>query len=119
MAGLTRRAPYKPDRPSARKKGVLYGQAPVALPDAAPKEIAMALASLCDSADVVPGQGGMYDPLRDEYTVIGKSKETGKAQDFKVQGFEVAVLIGFLRQLNGGRFDQHAITRAFGERPGV
>ena len=115
MAGLVRRRLYKPERAPARKRGVLHKQAPVACPDANTYEIAMALASLCESAGFIIGRGGEYDSLRDEYKLIGKSLATGKAQDVTVKGFEVALLINYLRALNGGaKFDKRAMTKALG-----
>lgn len=116
--GLAKRRLYKPERRAARKKGVLHGNAPLACPDASNTEIAMAIFSLCDEAGVVIGQSQGYDALKDEYTVTGKSKTTGVAQDWRVKGFEVALLIGFLRQVNGGRFDKQAITKRLGRRVG-
>lgn len=115
MAGLAKRRLYKPERRTARKRGVLQDQAPIACPDANHYEIAMALASLCQASGVAPGQGGDYDPIKDVYTIIGKDKLTGKAQDFKVEGWAVALLIAQLRVWNGGeRFDKRALTKAVG-----
>lgn len=112
--GRRRNRLYKPERRPARKKGVLgHQQAPVGCPDASTKEIAMALASLCEASHVIPGRGGEYDALKDEYVVVGKSKLTRKAQDFKVEGFAVAYLIQTLRAWNGGQpFDPQALTKA-------
>jgi hypothetical protein len=100
--GITKRRLYKPERRPARKKGVLEKHAPIALPGANKYEIATALWALCKEAGVIVGQGGEYDALKDQYTVIGKSMATGKAMDFKVQGQEVAIVISIGRQLNGG-----------------
>lgn len=117
--GLVKRRLYKPERKPARKRGVLHNKnAPVALPDASGDEIAMALFALCEEAKVRIGRAEGYDSLRDEYTVVGKSMVTGVAQDWKVKGFEVALLIGFLRQLNGGRFDKSDMTRTLSRRVG-
>ncbi len=102
MAGPVRRRLYKPERKPARRRGALYELAPVGCPDASPGEVAKAVFALAKEANAAIGQGSGYDPLRDEYTVIGKSLETGKAQDFKVQGEEVASVIRLARMLNGG-----------------
>jgi hypothetical protein len=111
---MVKRSLYKTPRAPARTKGVLHNQAPIACQDANGKEIAMALTALCLDAGVVVGRGGLYDALRDEYTVIGKSIETGKAQDFRVRGEAVAALIGFLRGLNNTKaFDSSAIVKKF------
>jgi hypothetical protein len=117
MAGPVKRPHYRPERKPGRLKGVLHNQAPVACLDANTYEIAMALASICDSADVVVGRGGEYDSLRDEYTIVGKSKITGKAQDFTVPGAYVAALIMGLRALNGGKFDKRGLTKSMGAAP--
>lgn len=117
MAGLVKRRLYKPERRPARKHGV-FGKAleyanakfkpkvdpfaPVGLPDASAGEVRKALFAMCQSAGVVVGQGSGYEALRDEYHVIGKSMATGKAQDFKIAGAEVAELIRVARMLNGG-----------------
>lgn len=112
--GLAKRRLYKPERRAPRKKGVLgHDQAPVGCPDANAKEIAMALASLCQASHVEPGRGGDYDRVKDVYTVVGRSKLTGKAQDFKIEGFAVAFLIQTLRGWNGTpKFDPQALTKA-------
>ena len=102
--GLTKRRLYRPERAPARKKGVLHNQAPIGCVSANAKEIALALYSLCWDAGYVVGQGGQYDSLRDEYTVIAKRKDTGLVQDVTVHGAEVADLIKLARRLNGGRF---------------
>jgi len=113
ILGRARRRLYKPDRVPDRDEGVLSKQAPVACLDANVKEIAMALFSICESVGVVVGRGADYDPLRDMYTVVGKSRATGKAQDFKVEGGHVAALIWLLRGLNGvRRFDPQAAAKA-------
>lgn len=91
-------------RAPARKRGVLYGKAPLAMADATGGEVVMAIASLALDAGVVVGRGWGYDSLRDEYTVLGKSKATGKAQDFKIAGEAVASVIAMARILNGGKF---------------
>jgi hypothetical protein len=101
--GLAKTRLYKPDRAPARKRGVLYDKAPIGLVDARETEVAKALFALAREAGVDVGQGSGYDSLRDEYSVVGKSRATGKAQDFKIQGAEVASLIIFARQLNGNR----------------
>lgn len=113
---MVKRRLYKPERRPARRKGVLERQAPIACPDANRTEIAMALATLCRMSGVVVGQGGTYDALKDEYTVIGKvldgSKDTagiptGKAQDVTVKGLEVARLIKLVRRMNGGKLEHN------------
>lgn len=101
--GLAKRRLYKPERAPARFKGVLEKQAPVGCPDASKFEIAAALYAICDQAGVTVGRGGSYETLKDVYTVVGKSKATGKAQDVKVQGLEVASTIKLFRSLNGGK----------------
>lgn len=115
MAGLTRRRLYKPERRPARKKGILDKQAPISCPDASKGEIAMALFALCHEAKVIVGQGGEYDSLRDEYTVVGKLLDgsvdpdgmpTGKVQDVKIQGAEVGAVIKLARMMNGGRLQR-------------
>lgn len=102
--GLVKRRLYKKERAPARKKSILYlnKSAPVSFQDASPIEIAMAITTLCQQAGVIVGRTGEYDPLRDLYTVIGKSRMTGKAQEFTVVGDEVGALIRLARMLNGG-----------------
>ena len=118
IPGLKTSRWYKPERRPARTKGVLNGQAPVGCPDANNKEIAMAIFSICESADVVIGRGGEYDKLRDEYTVVGKSKVTGKAQDFKFPGLAVAALILWMRAVHNGQpFDQMALMKKLTQAP--
>jgi hypothetical protein len=112
---LAKRPFYRAERKPARKKGVLGAQSPVACLDANHHEIAMALYAICESADVRIGRGGDYDALKDEYTIVGKSKITGKAQDFTVPGMAVAALIHELRAWNGVKqFDKHALTKLEG-----
>jgi hypothetical protein len=121
MALATRRL-YKPDRPAARKAGILHDQAPVACPNATAKEIAMAIAAMCIAANMEPGRGGEYDALKDEYTIIGRVRDgavdatgmaTGKVQDIKIPGVVVAALIGELRGWNGTpQFDPRGLTKA-------
>lgn len=112
MAGLARRRLYKPERRPARTKGVLDKQAPIGLPNANKNEIALALFALAQQAGVAIGRGGSYDALRDEYTLTGKVLDggidakgikTGRVQDIKVQGAEVASVIKVARMMNGGR----------------
>lgn len=100
--GLTKRRLYKPERRPARKTGVLHDQAPSGLPDANANEIALALFALAKEANVIIGRGGDYDRIKDVYTVVGKSLETGKAQDVQIAGAEIATLIMAARSLNGG-----------------
>lgn len=88
---------YKPERSPARVKGVVGKNAPVSLPDAKRNEIAMALYSICKEAGFIVGRGAEYDALKDIYTLIGKSRETGKAQEVKVHGFEVGAVIQMCR----------------------
>ena len=107
MAGLAKRQWYKKERAPARPKGVLgkhsiYKRAPNGCVDADEGEVAKAIYSVAREAGVLVGRGSGYDSLRDEYTVIGKSMATGKAQDFKIAGVEVAVCIKLARMLNGG-----------------
>lgn len=119
MPGLTKRRLYKPERAPARKKGVigkhqkiaLYKLAPVGCPDANEGEVAKALFAIAREAGVIVGQGSGYDALRDEYSVIGKSLETGKAQDFTIAGFEVAVCIKLGRMMNGGKMQANGAPR--------
>lgn len=101
--GLSKRRLYKPERRPARKRGVLEKDAPLSVPDASRFEIASAIFAIAKEAGVKVGRGSGYDPLRDEYTVIGKSTATGKAQDFKIAGSEVANAIVLFRYLNGGK----------------
>lgn len=103
MAGLARRRLYKPERPAARTKGAIATCAPMAMLDAGEAEVVLAILALCREAGIIVGRGGEYDPLRDKYTVIGKSRTTGKAQEITIEGEEVANVIGVFRQLNGGR----------------
>jgi hypothetical protein len=100
--GLAKRRLFKPDRKPARKKGSLEAAAPLSCLDANRFEITAALYSICDAAGMVVGRAGDYDSLRDTYTVIAKSKSTGKAQELTVQGEEVGFMIGIVRQMNGG-----------------
>lgn len=93
----------------ARKKGVfLYELAPIGCPDASAGEVSKALFALAWEAGVAVGRGSGYDQLRDEYTVIGKHKASGKAQDFKIAGAEVAAAIKIARMLNGGAMHRPA-----------
>src|SRR3990167_1545051 len=117
MSVLARRRLYKPERAPARKRGVLHKEAPVGCLDANGKEIEFAIAAICETAHITPGQGSGYNPIRDEYTIIGKDKRTGKAQDFVIEGVAVAALINTLRQAIGAKFDKGAITKAFGTMP--
>jgi hypothetical protein len=109
--GLAKRRLYKPDRRPARAKGVLgkhsvEKMAPVGCLDATEGEVAKALFVLARQSGVTVGRGSGYDPLRDIYTVIGKSASTGKVQDFDIEGGVVAELIRVARILNGGRMDR-------------
>lgn len=103
--GLAKRRLYKPDRTPARTKGVIgtIGRnAPIALPDASRSEIVTAIYALGREAGVIIGRGADYDQLKDVYTVLGKSSETGRPQDFTVQGSAVADVICLARFLNRG-----------------
>lgn len=111
IRGLTKRRLYKPERAPARKRGVLFSMAPIALPDADPGEVAKAIWALAREAGVIVGQGSGYDSLRDEYTLVGKSMETGKAQDWKVAGEVVADLIKIGRFYNGGPMRRAPLRR--------
>ena len=106
LVKLTKRRLYKPERKPARKKGVLHVPemvlAPVGCADARATEIKTAVYSIARLAGFDVGQGSGYDALRDEYTVIGKSRATGKAQDVVIQGAEVAAAIRLARMLNCG-----------------
>lgn len=103
IAKLVRRPMYRKERAPARTKGILRSEAaPAALPDANSGEVALALFALADEAGVIVGRAGSYDNYKDEYTVIGKSKATGKAQDFIIHGREVADVIVLARLCNGG-----------------
>jgi hypothetical protein len=106
MTGLARRRFYKPERAPARAKGVIGKEAPISVPDATTTEIKTALYALCKEAGMIIGRGAEYEPIRDEYTVIGKSKATGKAQEIKVQGAEVGSVIRIARMLNGGKLNR-------------
>lgn len=108
--GLARRRLYKPERAPARKKGVIGRYAPIGLTNANPTEIRLALFALASEAGVVVGRGAEYDPLRDRYKVVGKSKATGKAQDFTIEGAEVATAIMWARALNGGRLEKRRLA---------
>ena len=102
--GITKRPHYKRPRAPARTKGVLGGiPPPNACLDATPREVATALYSLGIGADIKIGRAGEYDSLKDLYTTVGKCMRTGKAQDFRIEGIQVAALIWFARQYNGGR----------------
>jgi|WetSurMetagenome_2_1015567.scaffolds.fasta_scaffold10214_4 hypothetical protein len=107
---MVRRSLYKRPRPPARDKGVFENlvrnsvckSAPNGCLDANAGEVVRAIYAICIEAGVDVGRGCGYDALKDEYTVVGKSRHTGKAQDFKVKGFDVAELIHLCRRLNGG-----------------
>lgn len=109
--GLVKRPLYKAPRPPARNKGVfgkwfpkgLCPSAPNGCLDANAGEVSKALFAISLEAKVKIGRGSGYDSLKDEYTVVGKSMATGRAQDFRVKGEEVAAVIQVARQLNGGR----------------
>ena len=111
--GLVKRRLYKPERRAARKKGVIGKLAPMDCPDATQPEVVSAIAIICGECNVRVGRGGEYDTLRDEYTVIAKVLDggvqdgvpTGKAQDVKIKGAEVAAAILFARALALGRND--------------
>ena len=113
--GLIKRPYYKRPRAPARKKGILRNErAPAALPDANSGEVALALYALSEEAGVIVGRAVGYDAHKDEYTVAGKSKATGKAQDFIVQGLEVADLIVLARWVNGGKLERKSVERRVG-----
>ncbi len=119
--GLNKRRLYKPERKAARTKGALgkgaLGKnAPLSCLDANTYEVASALYAICEEAGVVVGRAAGYDALRDEYTVTGKSKATGKAQEFVVQGEVVGALIGFGRQVHGGKFEKQGLTKRIAAR---
>lgn len=103
---------YKPERAPARTKGQIKigSWAPISLPSAKPNEIAMALYSICKEAGFKIGRGGDYDPIRDEYRMIGKSIETGKAQDVLIHGAEVGAVIQMVR---------NALLIGIGESPAL
>lgn len=121
---LVRRRLYKPDRPPARDlgvfgaggrgdtRGIMCRYAPVAMPEANAGEVVRAIAAICKTAGVIVGRGCGYESIRDEYTVVGKSRATGKAQDFRVKGEEVATVIRMARLLNGGPMVPGALTAA-------
>jgi hypothetical protein len=116
VGGLTKRRLYKPERSPARKRGIfgkhsVHKLAPVSCPDANEGEVAKALYAVAREAGVIIGQGSGYDALRDEYTVIGKSMATGKAQDFTIAGAEIGVCIKLARMLNGGQMRPGANPR--------
>ncbi len=124
--GRARRPLYKRPRPPARDKGVLsaiknglYELAPVALPDANEGEVSKAIFALALQADVLVGRGSGYDGLKDEYTVIGKSRTTGKAQDFKIKGEVVAELIRVARLFNGGKMTRGSLQRQVNQRQAI
>jgi hypothetical protein len=111
---MTLRKPYykKPRRP-ATDKGVFESKfrndicalAPIGCIDANSGEVTKALAVLAYQSGVIPGRGCGYEPLKDQYTIIGKSIKSGKAQDFRVEGETVAELIHVARALNGGKME--------------
>lgn len=104
---LARRHLYRRERAPARKKGEIRdNMAPLAMPDAHQKEIAMAIYAIGLDAKIKVGRAAGYDKLKDKYTVMGKSMETGKAQDFTIEGDAVAVAIELFRQMNGGRITE-------------
>ena len=109
---INRRRLYKPERKPARAKGVIGRNAPIALPDASRTEIATALFALAQQCGVIVGRGADYDALKDVYTVLGKSRETGRAQDFSIQGQAVADVIVMARLLNGGPMGKPQKTAA-------
>jgi hypothetical protein len=85
--------------------------APIGCPDACLGEITKALYAIAKEAGVKVGRGCGYDQLKDIYVIVGKSLTTGKAQDFSVQGEEVAALIQLARILAGGRLEVDKITK--------
>jgi len=109
---------YKRPRPPARDKGIFEGLirngicklAPIGCPDANAGEVSKAIFSIAWEAGVKVGRGSGYESLKDEYTVIGKSRATGKARDFRVKGEEVAALIRLARVLNGGKLELGHLT---------
>ena len=113
-AKLARRPNYKPERRPARLKGVLYKLAPIGCPDASESEVSKAVFALAWKAGFVVGRGSGYEPLKDKYTLIGKSRTTGKAQDVELEGHAVAETIYTFRLLNGGRADRTESRRALG-----
>ena len=117
--GIAKRRLYKPERKPARTKGVLYKLAPIGCIDASQGEVAKAIFAMALQAGFAIGRGSGYDPLRDEYTVIGKSRETGKVQDVKIQGADVAELIRFARRLNGGKLQRRAVSAPRQAPPGL
>jgi hypothetical protein len=79
--------------------------APIGLPDANSGEVLKAIVAIMKQAKSIPGRALGYDQLKDIYYVIGKSMTTGKAQDFTIQGDEVATVIKLARMMAGGRLD--------------
>ena len=76
---------------------------------AAASDLDIARASSNDSG---VGRALGYDPIRDEYTVVGKLNTTGKAQDLTIEGVAVAALIHQVRSWGGdGHFKRHGLTR--------
>lgn len=68
-------------------------------------EINACLYAYCSNLGVEVGRKTEYNPVLDQFRVIGKSKHTGKAQDFVVEGWRVAKLIVEVRKLFGGKMD--------------
>lgn len=126
---MYKRPLYKRPRPPARKFGEIRNFAPlVGLENAHPTEIGMALTSVGRSrkdangnpVPVVFGRALGYDPIRNIYSCTGKALNTGKAQDFTVEGEVVAYLIAMARDIQGGIFDKQGLTkRGGGLLPGL
>jgi hypothetical protein len=115
--GLTKRRLYKPERKPARTKGTIGKLAPISCLDASPFEVTAAVSSIAWLAGVQVGRGLGYDSLTDKYTVLGKSRKTGKVQDFEVSGTDVGALIAMTRIAAGEKMNR-ASTERFIARAG-
>jgi len=99
--GLVKRPLYKRPRTPARVKSVIGKYAPIACTDASEFEVSAALAVIGHLANKDVGRGLGYDSLKDIYTVVCKNRKTGRAEDFEVQGCDVAALIRMTRIMAG------------------
>ena len=114
MAGLVKRRLYRPDRIPERKRGVIGKASPVSVPDATPSEVLTALSAVALQAGVKVGRGGVYDQIRDRYTVVGKSLLDGKALDIDIDGGTVGEVILACRMMRSGAIDPvsgHLLSR--------
>ncbi len=93
---------YKAPRSPARVKGSGMHTFP-GLPDASLGEINKGLVAVCWDIGCEVGRKTEYCSNQDKFRVVGKSRQTGKAQDFILEGHLVVDAIRIARLLHGGK----------------